>query len=132
MKYRSAGYNPIVYSRNGKTSFKDNNKAESSFLFNMKDLHKALMENKQQHKNKDCWKWAYLDPKENIKPYYTPLNENDTTLVFESRFECGNLGLAIKISDTEYNLVLQNDCLTKGNTQCIILNYIYLNYRVLF
>lgn len=29
--------------------------------------------------------------KEEIKPYYTPLNRFDKTLVFESRFESGNL-----------------------------------------
>jgi hypothetical protein len=86
----------------------------------MKDLQKSLSANKQQTKEKDSWKWTFLNPKETIPPYYTPLNQNDCTLVFESRFESGNLGLAIKTSDEEYNLVLQNDSLSKGNTQCII------------
>ena len=48
--------------------------------------------------------------------YYTPLDENDKTLVFESRFESGNLSLAVKESDNEYNLVLQNDINTNGHT----------------
>lgn len=39
------------------------------------------------------------------------------TLVFESRFECGNLYLAQKVSDSEYNLLMQNDINTQGHTQ---------------
>jgi len=62
----------------------------------------------------------------------------DTTLVFESRFESGNLNLAVKVSNLnvdnsvgiapiipknnvkldEYNLILQNDTNTHGHTQC--------------
>ena len=49
--------------------------------------------------------------------YYTPINQNDKTLVFESRFESGNLQLARKVSDNEYDLVLQNDINSKGHTQ---------------
>ena len=37
--------------------------------------------------------------------------------MFESRFESGNLNLAIKVSDSEYNLILQNDINTNGHTQ---------------
>jgi hypothetical protein len=37
--------------------------------------------------------------------------------VFESRFESGNLAAATKYSDTEYNLLLQNDINTKGHIQ---------------
>ena len=36
---------------------------------------------------------------------------------FESRFENGNLKKACKISDTEYNLVLNYDYNTTGHTQ---------------
>ena len=49
--------------------------------------------------------------------YYTPNCQNDKTLVFESRFESGNLQLARKVSDNEYDLVLQNDINSKGHTQ---------------
>jgi hypothetical protein len=48
---------------------------------------------------------------------YTPVDENDRTLQFESRFESGNLYLAQKVSDTEYNLLMQNDVNTQGHTQ---------------
>lgn len=37
--------------------------------------------------------------------------------MFESRFESGNLYLAQKITDTEYNLLMQNDTNTRGHTQ---------------
>jgi cytosolic carboxypeptidase protein 2/3 len=53
---------------------------------------------------------------EDIKPYYVPL-ANDSTLVFESRFESGNLWMAMKTSENEYDLILQNDINTKGHTQ---------------
>jgi hypothetical protein len=38
-------------------------------------------------------------------------------LLFESKFESGNLYLAQKVSDTEYNLLMQNDINTNGHTQ---------------
>ena len=40
----------------------------------------------------------------------------DRTLMFESKFECGNLYLAQKVCDTEYNLLMQNDINTNGFT----------------
>ena len=38
-------------------------------------------------------------------------------LKFESRFESGNLSMAAKVSENEFNLLLQNDVNTTGNTQ---------------
>ncbi len=35
-----------------------------------------------------------------LKPYYTPTSPEDRTLVFESRFESGNLCMAIKVPPT--------------------------------
>lgn len=57
-----------------------------------------------------------LDPPPN-KSYYTPNSLSDQTLVFESRFESGNLQLAHKACENEYNLILQNDINSKGHTQ---------------
>lgn len=66
-----------------------------------------------------------------VLPYYTPNDSNDKTLVFESRFESGNLAMAFKLNDNEYNLVLQNDINTKGHTQCKL--WFRVNFsRVLF
>ena len=41
----------------------------------------------------------------------------DKTLLFESKFESGNLYLSQKVSDSEYNLLMQNDINTNGHTQ---------------
>jgi hypothetical protein len=49
--------------------------------------------------------------------FYKPKGPDDRTLIFESRFESGNLLAAIKLSETEYDLVLQNDINTNGHTQ---------------
>jgi len=45
------------------------------------------------------------------------IDRDDKTLLFESRFESGNLYLAQKVSDLEYNLMMQNDINTSGHTQ---------------
>ncbi len=57
-----------------------------------------------------CWDEAEL------VPYYNAAI-SDHTLVFESRFESGNLDLAIKVSEKTYLLLMQNDTNTKGNNQ---------------
>jgi hypothetical protein len=43
-----------------------------------------------------------------IVPYYKNLadEESENTLEFDSVFESGNLALALKVSDQEYNLLL--------------------------
>ena len=44
---------------------------------------------------------------ENLKPYYKLKDANsDNTLIFESRFESGNLRRAVKVNDYEYDLYL--------------------------
>jgi hypothetical protein len=48
--------------------------------------------------------------------YQQRRQQNDLTLQFESRFESGNLFLAQKLSDQEYNLLMQNDINSKGHT----------------
>ena len=45
------------------------------------------------------------------------IDRSDKTLLFESKFESGNLYLAQKVSDNEYNLLMQNDINTSGHTQ---------------
>ena len=54
-----------------------------------------------------------------IFPFYKHLDETlkHNTLLFDSIFESGNLALAIKVSDKEYNCLLQNDINTNGHTQ---------------
>jgi hypothetical protein len=54
-----------------------------------------------------------------IMPFYKVISpeERHTTLEFDSVFESGNLAIAVKVSNTEYNCVLQNDINTNGHTQ---------------
>ncbi len=54
---------------------------------------------------------------EKLPPAYYSPGPDDETLVFESRFEGGNLQLAVKREDG-YDLLLQNDINTLGHTQC--------------
>jgi len=35
--------------------------------------------------------------------------DDDKTLIFESRFESGNLRRAVKVGENEYNLILKYD-----------------------
>lgn len=49
--------------------------------------------------------------------FYKLKDKNDSTLLFESRFESGNLLAAIKVNEYEYDLILQNDINTNGHTQ---------------
>jgi len=50
-------------------------------------------------------------------PYYIPESPDDTTLIFESRFESGNLAKAIQMGPFEYNLVVNPDYFTNKHTQ---------------
>ncbi|XP_059144861.1 cytosolic carboxypeptidase 2-like isoform X19 [Physella acuta] len=56
--------------------------------------------------------------KNGCDPCAVPLQfENDTTLIFESRFESGNLGKAIQVGEREYELHLRYDLYTNKHTQ---------------
>jgi hypothetical protein len=52
-----------------------------------------------------------------VLPYYLPQSRDDSLLVFESRFESGNLKRVIQISDNEYDLILSTDFQTTAHTQ---------------
>lgn len=52
-----------------------------------------------------------------LPPWYIPESPHDSTLVFESRFETGNLRRAIQVYEFEYDLILKPDVNTKGHTQ---------------
>jgi hypothetical protein len=55
--------------------------------------------------------------KVNVEPYYTRRCPEDKTVIFESRFESGNLAAAVKADERDYHLLLQNDVNTSGHTQ---------------
>lgn len=46
-------------------------------------------------------------------------------LIFDSRFESGNLRKAAKVNNIEYNLWLENDLNTKGHTQWFYFKVVY-------
>lgn len=58
--------------------------------------------------------WAYAPGLDAWRP---PASPSDPTLVFESRFEGGNLRRALRVRPFEYDLVLQPDVNTRGHTQ---------------
>ena len=51
-----------------------------------------------------------------VAPFYILQNSEDNTLLFESRFECGNLRRAIQVYEFEYDLILKPDYNTRGYT----------------
>eukprot|EP00698_Gefionella_okellyi_P012506 TRINITY_DN3376_c0_g1_i1.p1 TRINITY_DN3376_c0_g1~~TRINITY_DN3376_c0_g1_i1.p1 ORF type:complete len:976 (-),score=156.11 TRINITY_DN3376_c0_g1_i1:4-2508(-) len=56
-------------------------------------------------------------PPGKLHPYYVVDGLNDKTLVFESRFESGNLRRAIQVYEFEFDLILNPDYNTRGHTQ---------------
>ena len=56
-------------------------------------------------------------PDGDIVPFYVPQGSDDNTLLFESRFESGNLRRAIQVYEYEYDLILKPDYNTRGYTQ---------------
>ena len=56
------------------------------------------------------------DNGEDLEPWYKLKGDDDTTLVFESRFETANLRRAIQVHEYDYDLILKPDYLTKGYT----------------
>ena len=112
--------NPIVYSRYSKEPYDPNEEPTEdwfkSWIVNIKKLITETESSKLSliGAKRKCKKEI---SKTKVVPYYTPFGNEDKTLVFESRFESGNLNLAIKMADNEYNLLLQNDINTNGHTQ---------------
>lgn len=58
-----------------------------------------------------------------VQEVYIPNQQN--VLVFDSRFENGNLRKASKVNNVEYNLWLENDLNTKGHTQWYYFKVVY-------
>lgn len=57
------------------------------------------------------------DEVKTIHSWYLPASAEDTTLVFESRFEGGNLRRAVQVYEYEYDLTLKPDLNTNRHTQ---------------
>lgn len=118
---RGCERNPIVYSRYSKTCYDPDEKLPedlmSSCIINIKKLVSEQEETKLTLIGSNSTHKSNKKAKNKPKQYYTPTGPEDKTLVFESRFECGNLNMALKMNENEYNLLLQNDINTNGHTQ---------------
>jgi len=57
------------------------------------------------------------EAEEEYPPYYVPKSPSDYTLVFESRFESGNLRRAVQVYEFEYDLILKPDNNSRCTTQ---------------
>jgi hypothetical protein len=58
----------------------------------------------------------HVPPEGEVSPFYVLQNPEDNTLLFESRFESGNLRRAIQVYEYEYDLILKPDYNTRGYT----------------
>ena len=59
-----------------------------------------------------------LNSKQDVQyPLQVKTSNDPKSLVFDSAFESGNLFAAFRVKENEYDLILQNDINTKGNTQ---------------
>ena len=82
----------------------------ATYLINIKKL---IKDHNIESESKDFTKLKTTKPQSMKKKielppnqYYVPEGPKDKTLIFESRFETGNLLAAMKVSDNEYDLVL--------------------------
>jgi len=65
----------------------------------------------------DCMDCTERKPDGSFVPYYKPFAEQDLTLVFESRFESGNLRRVVQIAPYVYDLYIKADFNTAKHTQ---------------
>ena len=97
----------IGISRNNNFSNKDNSSTNAV-------NHKLVKNNSLLHNKLQRPKTVFHE----LKPFYSLKNKNDNTLIFESRFESGNLLCAFRTEDeNSYQLYLQNDTNTTGYIQ---------------
>jgi hypothetical protein len=66
---------------------------------------------------RECGGAPKVGPQPELQPWQAVAGPADTTLVFESRFESGNLRRAVQVSRFEYDLVCAPDLNTTGHTQ---------------
>ena len=108
------GQQPIVDSSNNNVNANPIEKKEENIDMNNKNGDNKLVKNISS--------LGLSRPKttfgNKLKSFYTLKNQNDNTLIFESRFESGNLLCAFRTEDeNSYQLYLQNDTNTTGYIQ---------------
>ena len=112
----SSKRNPVVFSRMAKEEYDPKSKIDTDCLDScIVNIRKLLLELENEKgvelrahstKQRAINKYSQKRFKSPPEQYYRLENPEDKTLIFESRFESGNLNLAYKVSDTEYNLIL--------------------------
>lgn len=80
-------------------------------------LYQETLMNRLIYDSIDPSPFPQIDNPADLPAFYTPSSADDNTLVFESRFESGNLRRVIQIKEFEYDLILKPDYNTRGNTQ---------------
>ena len=113
----SIDYNDNV--NQGNNNFNNNiieNKPPTSYSVNQNENQSC---SQNLINSNSCNNFNYLNKNPNEpSPYYTLKSPNDSTLIFESRFESGNLLCAFRgDNDNSYQLYLQNDTNTTGYIQ---------------
>ena len=110
-------YDNNINNENNKENNNNNNNNNSEE--NNKNLENGVSQKDQNDTNSNNNKLQRPKTVYNeLKPYYTLKNKNDNTLIFESRFESGNLLCAFRTEDeNSYQLYLQNDTNTTGYIQ---------------
>lgn len=76
---------------------------------------KTTSANTQPNKRSNYESKIVYESKSRQAPYYLPISSTDTTLLFESRFEGGNLMQVTQVEKYEYNLKLSPDMRTSGH-----------------
>lgn len=107
-------YRDIGVDQNKALTIQEVNRNGQLFNTNKLDVKRLLKNNVNLNGKKND---SYSVVTSGIEPFYTLKDDADKTLIFESRFESGNLYSVMKVSDNEYHLCLQNDVNTMGHTQ---------------
>ena len=117
--FHSVSKSDIVYEKEAKNSLPQCQR-DTFFLSEIINIKSLVATNKQITGDIEIKLKAQSSQSkghQSLSPYYVPRGYEDRTLVFESRFESGNLCIAIKASESEYNCFLQNDINSQGYTQ---------------
>jgi hypothetical protein len=97
----------------------DNNQSLVGMSF-LKAKGQMELNRQMAQANSSPTKAGQMRPGQNsmVTPFYRQRDDSmPPSLSFDSVFESGNLALALQVSDSEYNLLLQNDINTNGHTQ---------------
>lgn len=107
-------YRDIGVDQNKALTIAEVNKNGNLFNTNKLDVKRLLNSNVNLNGKRNDESAVVSD---GLTPFYNKKDDNDKTLIFESRFESGNLYSVMKVTDNEYHLCLQNDVNTVGHTQ---------------